>query len=76
MMQYKMVLDLFQKLHPLIRGSQFLHDIIDYPTFIILLNLGSAERNRKNYNLNISRKKKTFTQMFFIAFEGLSLVKK
>ena len=27
MMQYKMVLELFQKLHPLIHASQFIHDI-------------------------------------------------
>ena len=28
-MQYKMVLDFFQKLHPLIYASQFAHDIIE-----------------------------------------------
>ena len=33
-MQYKMVLELFQTLHPLIYASQFVHDIINYPTFI------------------------------------------
>ena len=29
MMQYKMVLELFQKLHPLIYANQFVHDIIE-----------------------------------------------
>ena len=29
MMQYKMVLELFQKLHSLIYASQFVHDVIE-----------------------------------------------
>ena len=58
MMQYKKVLELFQKLHSLIYASQFVHDIINFPLSFILLNLGTTERKRKNYNnLNISRKK-------------------
>ena len=58
-MQYNVVWELFQKLHSLIYASQFIHDIIDYPTFIYPIESGKCKRMRKNYsNLNISRKKK------------------
>ena len=58
MMQYKMVLELFQKLHPLIYASQFVHDIINYPTFIHTIEYGKCWKKEINYNnLNISRRK-------------------
>ena len=58
MMQYKMVLELFQKLDPLIYSSQFVHDIVDYPTFIYPIESGkSRKKEKKLHNLNISRKK-------------------
>ena len=46
-MQYKMVLDLFQKLHPLIYASMFVHDIIDYPTFIYPIESGKCRNKEK-----------------------------
>ena len=61
MMQYKMVLELFQKLHLLIYASQFVHDIIDYPTFIYPIQNWKCRKKEKKLqynNLNISRKKK------------------
>ena len=58
MMQYNMVLELFQKLDPLIYASQFVHDIVDYPTFIYPIESGkSRKKEKKLHNLNISRKK-------------------
>ena len=47
MMQYKMVLELFQKLHPLICRSQFVHDIINYPTFIYPFESGNCGKKEK-----------------------------
>ena len=47
MMQYKMVLELFQKLHPLIYASQFVRDIIDYPTFIYPIESGKCKKKKK-----------------------------
>ena len=46
-MQYKMVLELFQKLHPLIYASQFVHDIINYPTFIYPIESGKCRKKEK-----------------------------
>ena len=58
MMQYKMVLELCQKLHLLIYASQSVHDIINYPTFISRIESENCWKKEKNYNnLNISRKK-------------------
>ena len=47
MMQCKMVLELFQKLHLLIYASQFLHDIINYPTFIYPIESGKRGKKEK-----------------------------
>ena len=47
MMQYKMVLELFQKLHPLIYASQFVHDITDFPTFIYPIESGKCRKKEK-----------------------------
>ena len=47
MMQYKMVLELFQKLLPLIYGSQFVHDIINCPTFIYPIESGKCRKKEK-----------------------------
>ena len=46
-MQYKIVLDLFQKLHPLIYARMFIHDIIDYPTFIYPIESGKCRKKVK-----------------------------
>ena len=64
MVQYKAVLELFQKLQLQIYTSQFM-------TF--LLNLESVERKRKNYkDLNNEMKQKTF----FTVFESVSFGEK
>ena len=79
MMQYKMVLELFQKLHLLIYASQFVHDIIDYPTFIYPIESGKCRKKEKKLQqFEYLKLKKAFTwnKKFFIVFEGLSLVKK
>ena len=47
MMQCKMVLKLFQKLHPLTYASQFVHDIINYPTFIYPIESGKCGKKEK-----------------------------
>ena len=47
MMQYKMVLELFQKLHPLTYANQFVHDIINYPTFIYPIESGKSGKKEK-----------------------------
>ena len=67
--------ELFQKLHLLIYASQFVHDIINYPIFIYPTESGKCGKKRENYNnLNMSRKKETFTwnKKVFVVFEGLS----
>ena len=80
MMQYKMVLELFQKLHPLNYASQFVHDIIDYPSFIEYEYwIWEVQKERGEITtIWISQEKKAFiwNKKFFIVFEGLSLVKK
>ena len=64
MVQYKAVLELFQKLQLQIYTSQFM-------TF--LLNLESVERKRKNYkDLNNEMKRKKF----FAVFESVSFGEK
>ena len=64
MVQYKAVLELFQKLQLQIYTSQFM-------TF--LLNLESVERKRKNYkDLNNEMKQKNF----FAVFESVSFGEK
>ena len=47
MMQYKVVLELFQKLHPLIYASQFVHGIKNYPTFIYPIEPGNCGKKGK-----------------------------
>ena len=56
MMQYKMVLELFQKLHPLIYASQFVHDIIDYPTFIYPIESGKCRKKEKKIRQSQEKK--------------------
>ena len=58
MMQYKMVLELFQKLHLLIYASQFVHDIIDYPTFIYPIESGKCRKKEKKLQQFAYLKKK------------------
>ena len=60
MMQYKMVLELFQKLHLLIYASQFVHDIIDYPTFIYPIESGKCRKKEKKLQQFQYLKKKSF----------------
>ena len=47
MAQYKTVLELFEKLHLLIYASQFVHDIINYPTFIYPIESGKCGKKDK-----------------------------
>ena len=62
MMQYKMVLELFQKLHPLIYASQFVHDITDYPTFICPIESGKCRKKEKKLQqFEYLKLKKAFT---------------
>ena len=78
-MQYKIVLDLFQKLHSLIYASMFVHDIIDYPTFIYPIESGKCRKKEKKLQqFEYLKKKKLLHEIkkFFIVFEGLSLMKK
>ena len=58
MMQYKMVLELFQKLHPLIYASQFNHDIINYPTFSYPIESGKSRKKEKKLQQSEYLKKK------------------
>ena len=46
-MQYKMVLELLQKLHPLIYASQFIHDVINYLTFIYAIESGKCRKKEE-----------------------------
>ena len=60
MIQYKAVVELFQKLHLQIYASQFMASQV-IPLPFVALNLESMERKGKNYkSLNISRTKKAF----------------
>ena len=69
-MQYKMVLSLSQKLHPLIYPSQFVHDIIESGK--------CGKKEKKLQQFEYLKKKALFrwNKKLFIVFEGLSLVKK
>ena len=59
MMQWKTVLELLQKLHPLIYASQFVHDIIDYPTFIYAIESGKCrKKDKKLQHFDYLKKKK------------------
>ena len=61
MMQYKMVLGLFQKLHRLIYASQFVHDIINYPTFIYPIESGKCRKKEKKLQqIEYLKKKELF----------------
>ena len=69
MMQHKMVLELFQKLHPLIHSSQFVHDFVDYPTFIYPIQSGKCRKKERKLQQfeHLKRKKllheiKSFSQ--------------
>ena len=57
-----------------------IHDIINYSTSFVLLNLGSVERKGKiTKKMNISRMKRAFSikqKIFFIILEGLSFGEK
>ena len=62
MMQYKMVLELFQKLNRLIYASQFDNDIIDYPTFICPIESGKCRKKEKKLQqFECLKLKKAFT---------------
>ena len=70
MVQYKTVLESFQKSGPLNYTSQFV--IINYTTFIYPIESGKCgQKEKKLNNLNISKKKE-----LFIVFEGLSFGEK
>ena len=69
MMQHKMVLELFQKLHPLIYSSQFVHDFVDYLTFIYPIQSGKSRKKERKLQQfeHLQRKKllhekKSFSQ--------------
>ena len=49
MMQYKLVLELFQKLQPLIYASEIVHDIINYLTFIYSTEYGKCGKKEKKW---------------------------
>ena len=67
MMQYKTVLDLFKKLHAVIYVSHFVHNIINYPTFINPIESGKCEKKERNCNnLNISRKNNFLDDLSFV----------
>ena len=70
MMQYKMVLELFQKLHPLIYASQFVHGIIESGK--------CRKKEKKLQQFEYLKKKELFrwNKKLFIVFEWLSLVQK
>ena len=79
MMQYKMVLELCQKLHLLIYASQSVHDIKNYPIFIYRIESGNCwKKEKKLQQFEYLEKKELFrwNNKFFIVFGGLSLVKK
>ena len=59
MVQYKTVLELFQKLNLLIYASQFVH-IINYPTFIYSIESGNCGKKEKNLQQFEYLKKKSF----------------
>ena len=74
-----MLLELFQKLHPLIYTSQFVHDIITYPTYIYPIESGKCgKKDKKLQQFKHLTKKELFrcNKKLFIVFAGLSLVKK
>ena len=52
-----MVLELFQKLHPLINESQFVHDIINYPTFIYPIESKKCVKKKKKLQFEYLEKK-------------------
>ena len=47
MVQYQTVLKLFQNVHHLIYACQFVHDIINYPTFIYPVESGKCGKKEK-----------------------------
>ena len=75
MVQYKMVLELFQKVQPLVSASQFVHDIINYPTFIYPIESGKCGKKEKKLQ-QLEYLEKNDEIKVFIVFEGLSLVRK
>ena len=61
MVQYKMVLELFQKLHPLNYASQSVLDIINYSTFIYPIESGKCgKKNKKLQQFEYLEKKELF----------------
>ena len=61
MVQCKTVLKLFEKLHLLIYASQFVHDIINYPTFIYPIESGKCgKKDKKLQQFEYLEKKERF----------------
>ena len=61
MVQYKTVLELLQKLHPLIYESQSVHDIKNYLTFIYPIESGKCgKKEKKLQQFKYLEKKKLF----------------
>ena len=79
MMQCNMILELFQKLHLLIYASQFVHDIINYPTFIYPIESGKCgKKEKKLQQFEYLEKKGLFrrNKKFFTVFEEPSFGEK
>ena len=56
-----MVLELFQKLNLLIYGSQFVPDVISYPTFIYPIESGKCgKKEKKLQQFEYLKKKELF----------------
>ena len=75
MVQYKTVLELFQTFQLLVYASQFVHDIINYPTFIYPIESGKCGKKEKKFQQFEYLEKKELSRWnkkFFIVFEGLS----
>ena len=61
MVQHKTVLELFQKLHLLIYAIQFVHDIINYPTFIYPIESAKCgKKEKKLQQFEYFEKKRAF----------------
>ena len=58
--QYKVVFELFQKLHLQIYASQFMISEVNYSTYICPFVSGKCGKGKNYKNLNISRTKRAF----------------
>ena len=57
----KMILELFQKLYPLIYASQFVHDIINYLSFIYPIESAKCgKKEKKLQQFEYLKKKELF----------------